>query len=69
MGRSEVAESFMETSYKIANVTGRPKEVKKKHHKALRMFESNFFEASKNIYKKPVEKNQPLQQQNVQFRC
>ena len=47
MGISEVAESFMETSYKIANVAGRPKDLKKKHHKELRMYESNFFEASK----------------------
>ena len=59
MGRSEVAESFMETSYKIANVTGRPKELKKKHHKALRMFESNFFEASKKYIKNLLKRTNP----------
>ncbi len=59
MGRSEVAESFMETSYKIANVIGRPKEVKKKHHKALRMFESNFFEASKKYIKNLLKRTNP----------
>ena len=59
MGRSEVAESFMETSYKIANVTGRPKELKKKHHKALRMFENNFFEASKKYIKNLLKRTNP----------
>ena len=59
MGRSEVAESLMETSYKIANVIGRPKEVKKKHHKALRMFESNFFEASKKYIKNLLKRTNP----------
>ena len=59
MGRSEVAESFMETSYKIPNVTGRPKELKKKHHKALRMFESNFFEASKKYIKNLLKRTNP----------
>ena len=59
MGISEVAESFMETSYKIANVAGRPKDLKKKHHKALRMFESNFFEASKNYIQNLLNRINP----------
>ena len=59
MGISEVAESFMETSYKIANVAGRPKDLKKKHHKALRMFESNFFEASKKYIQNLLNRINP----------
>ena len=59
MGISEVAESFMETSYKIANVAGRPKDLKKKHHKALMMFESNFFEASKKYIQNLLNRINP----------
>ena len=51
----------METSYKIANVAGDLKTLKK-HHKALRMFESNFLSASKNYIQNLLNRINPSQQ-------